>query len=462
MPQDEPCKFCGKAFTSWKKLTVHLAKHMEHISLPVLLLVEQKDVDADTIISPVEQNMTPFTPIGRTKLEDSSPYSMMDTVSPNISMTPQFTAGFHPPTGYPTSGSSPTYVFPSTFNVQPMNQPRQFNPMNAMDVTGLGNMQSTRAFGLDTAFTSNPVDQSRAYGSMDSAFSMHPTPTFNQPTDFSISQPFVTTSPAVTTYQTPNLLGINDSTNLSFDTLSVAPMQNFQQVPMRRAQGSSSSYGQGEDEGQRLNLLHLNSITEFLMKGEPFERFKKHLRWFIHPPKTLSEAVECAEAGLISKLVTETFDSVAREEYFWLHELLEIGYTKEEIAELLIEKAQDAPWICYDENKAIPNNVFQVFHAPLCVHREFTSDRAPSLDGASASVHLPGDWDNTPTKMDSLSGGENLIESSVDQGSVNSPSKTEPLTANVKQTIQQLCGLGGVCPTRQKRHEWNGQWIGTF
>jgi hypothetical protein len=256
-PQDEPCKFCRRTFTSWKKLTVHLAKHMEQISLPVLRLVEQKNVDADTIISPVEQNMPPDTPIGRTKMEDSSPYSMMDTVSPNIPMMPQFTAGFHPPTGYPTSGSSPPYgmipqnvpsnqypVFPSTFNVQqPMNQPRQFNPINAMDVSALGNMQSTRAFGPDTAFTSNPVDQSRAYGSMDSAFSMHPTPTFNQPTDFSISQPFVTTSPAVTTYQTPNLLGITDTGNFGFDTLSVAPMQNFQQVPMSRAQGSASSYG---------------------------------------------------------------------------------------------------------------------------------------------------------------------------------------------------------------------------
>ena len=52
-PQDEPCKFCGKSFNTWKKLTVHLAKHMEHISLPVLRLVELRSVDANTIISPV-------------------------------------------------------------------------------------------------------------------------------------------------------------------------------------------------------------------------------------------------------------------------------------------------------------------------------------------------------------------------------------------------------------------------
>jgi len=55
-PQEEPCKFCGKTFPTWKKLTVHLAKHMEQISLPVLRLVAAKaqEIDADTIISPVQ------------------------------------------------------------------------------------------------------------------------------------------------------------------------------------------------------------------------------------------------------------------------------------------------------------------------------------------------------------------------------------------------------------------------
>jgi len=61
-PQDEPCKFCGKTFPTWKKLTVHLAKHMEHIALPILRLVEASNVDADTIISPVENMPSPHLP----------------------------------------------------------------------------------------------------------------------------------------------------------------------------------------------------------------------------------------------------------------------------------------------------------------------------------------------------------------------------------------------------------------
>jgi hypothetical protein len=47
-PRDEPCKFCGNICSSWKKLTVHLAKHMEQISMPVLALVEQKRAATDS------------------------------------------------------------------------------------------------------------------------------------------------------------------------------------------------------------------------------------------------------------------------------------------------------------------------------------------------------------------------------------------------------------------------------
>ncbi len=33
-PKDEPCKFCGNYCNNWKKLTVHVAKHMESIAMP--------------------------------------------------------------------------------------------------------------------------------------------------------------------------------------------------------------------------------------------------------------------------------------------------------------------------------------------------------------------------------------------------------------------------------------------
>ncbi|KAH7369032.1 hypothetical protein B0T11DRAFT_350596 [Plectosphaerella cucumerina] len=82
-PQQEPCRFCGRTFPSWKKLTVHLAKHMEQLSLPVLRLVAKKDLDPDTIISPISE------PPSQLLFNTPSPY------------TPQQPDGFRPgPAGF--------------------------------------------------------------------------------------------------------------------------------------------------------------------------------------------------------------------------------------------------------------------------------------------------------------------------------------------------------------------------
>lgn len=53
-PRDEPCRFCGNVCSSFKKLSVHMGKHMEQIAMPVLRLVSMREVAPDTIISPID------------------------------------------------------------------------------------------------------------------------------------------------------------------------------------------------------------------------------------------------------------------------------------------------------------------------------------------------------------------------------------------------------------------------
>lgn len=47
-PNEEPCRFCGNICATWKKLTAHLAKHMEQIAMPVLSLVKERDFSLHT------------------------------------------------------------------------------------------------------------------------------------------------------------------------------------------------------------------------------------------------------------------------------------------------------------------------------------------------------------------------------------------------------------------------------
>jgi hypothetical protein len=62
-PRDEICKFCGNMCNTWKKVSSHLGKHMEQIALPVLQLVQQREVSPDTIVSPIEQSYQSHTPM---------------------------------------------------------------------------------------------------------------------------------------------------------------------------------------------------------------------------------------------------------------------------------------------------------------------------------------------------------------------------------------------------------------
>jgi hypothetical protein len=114
-PKGEPCRFCGNICTTWKKLTVHLAKHMEQISMPILALVEQKQMNADTIISPVvempESRKLSATP-NRSPVDNPSRYNPASTLAPGID--PSF--GHYPSaaSGAVSSNTMHTYPPPQT------------------------------------------------------------------------------------------------------------------------------------------------------------------------------------------------------------------------------------------------------------------------------------------------------------------------------------------------------------
>lgn len=112
-PKDEACKFCGNICNSWKKLTVHLAKHMEQISMPVLGVVKQKEVTPETMISPIEHRMA----------------SQQASMSPSAAHSP-FTQGAMSPYGMPVSpmdGLPPSYTQMPNSGSYYSSSPRQDN-----------------------------------------------------------------------------------------------------------------------------------------------------------------------------------------------------------------------------------------------------------------------------------------------------------------------------------------------
>jgi hypothetical protein len=58
-PQSEPCRFCGNVCNEWRKLSVHLGKHLEQLAMPVLRLSKSSAPIPATVPVPVNN------PVGR-------------------------------------------------------------------------------------------------------------------------------------------------------------------------------------------------------------------------------------------------------------------------------------------------------------------------------------------------------------------------------------------------------------
>ncbi|KAI5850481.1 hypothetical protein DFP73DRAFT_591350 [Morchella snyderi] len=73
LPTAEKCRFCGVTCATWKKLTVHLARHMEQISLPVLDLITDDAVVPPSTRGSAKQaparsaNTAPVAPMPKTQ-----------------------------------------------------------------------------------------------------------------------------------------------------------------------------------------------------------------------------------------------------------------------------------------------------------------------------------------------------------------------------------------------------------
>ena len=119
-PKDEPCRFCGNICNSWKKLTVHLAKHMEQISMPILPLVDQKQLNADSIISPVvempESRKLSITP-NRSPIDNLSRYNPNSTLAPGIDPS-----ALYPHDTKPEAASNVMHTYPPPQMVPYKNQ----------------------------------------------------------------------------------------------------------------------------------------------------------------------------------------------------------------------------------------------------------------------------------------------------------------------------------------------------
>lgn len=239
-PQEEPCRFCGKIFPTWKKLTVHLAKHMEHISLPILKLVAAKELDIDTVISPVQERpSTTFGPVPVPIIKQEPP-SFSNPVSVHSSAQPS-PMNYNDHTQFAGSYQSMSQAQPPLQPPYFPPQPQQFTDMPPHPGTGLVMPQVTTGMHPQPQYHSMPVTTS-SYGQPVGAYMNLPDQGCLGQGNFSAQglEPF----PAF------DSLGIHDQAGtMPYDNFADASMQQQQGAEQYSSHGSVSPYAHSPHQG---------------------------------------------------------------------------------------------------------------------------------------------------------------------------------------------------------------------
>lgn len=189
----------------------------------------------------------------------------------------------------------------------------------------------------------------------------------------------------------------------------------------------SDSEDETEDEGdlqgpETGSFIEVGQILNYITAGTPYETFKSNLTCLTRPPTTLSEALSLRNLRALRRLLRKQFGTVAQDEYAWLHDLEDLGYTRDEMAEILLEEASDSPWIYFTPPpEADPIIATQAnFHIGGCVHQ---------LAWGSISSNQVV---SQPTSAPECSESTSLLR------------------------VQRLCGLAGITPSSRNHEEWNG------
>ncbi|KAL2794086.1 hypothetical protein BJX66DRAFT_208412 [Aspergillus keveii] len=169
-PSDEPCRFCHNVCTNWKKLTVHLAKHMEQMAIPILGLVEAKDLQSSNGATDIADPCSGQAPISH-EARDFNPNlnGVADALGPSMNYTtthgqyPSSHAGGSDPLALPYNTAATVTYLPATSM-----------PMESTAPNPLNNFESVSPYAPHNAGLSGPSGPSELAGPQPTSVSYPP------------------------------------------------------------------------------------------------------------------------------------------------------------------------------------------------------------------------------------------------------------------------------------------------
>ena len=143
----------------------------------------------------------------------------------------------------------------------------------------------------------------------------------------------------------------------------------------------------------------------------------------------LETTLDTGNFSSIRNLLHENFELVASDKFAWLPELRDLGYSSDEIAEVLLNAKKDSLWIYFKPRSQTPRSLVTKLHRPYCVHK-----------GVPLTQHAMEDSDLRSRE---------LVES------LHFPA----LEVETMHSIKELCGLAGISPSGRDPRKWIGQAV---
>jgi len=105
---------------------------------------------------------------------------------------------------------------------------------------------------------------------------------------------------------------------------------------------SSSENDERQDDAQ---LKNLDAVAKVLTSSSSFSRYKESLREFLglKNRSALGDAIAMFNAEAIRLQLSKEFENVAKGDYEWLLELQEMGFSVEQMTEMLLDGERDSP-----------------------------------------------------------------------------------------------------------------------
>ncbi|KAJ5727055.1 hypothetical protein N7493_004875 [Penicillium malachiteum] len=124
------------------------------------------------------------------------------------------------------------------------------------------------------------------------------------------------------------------------------------------------------------------------------------------------------------QLLLQTGEAAADSGNSWMRSLLSIGYSHQEVVELLTEKKYDSPWIFFTPSSIPVSAIHTGLHLPRCSHHCRLYDQSGQIRASDVRA-APIDSRTTYN--------EDVIEN-----------------------IEELCGLAGITPSTRATKDWAG------